>query len=89
MASSAADYRKEAEGYVQEADALPHGTRRLRFLDMAQACKRLASHTEWLAGCPHTLNGKVPPSSYSDANSLQHLTANLIKHEEAKWPSGS
>jgi hypothetical protein len=65
MASSPADYRQEAEDYVRQADTLPSGTRRLRLLDMAQSCIRLAEHAEWLAGSPHKLNGKCAPPSYS------------------------
>ena len=47
--SSPADFRKEAEEYVRQADALPYGTRRVRFLDMARSCIRLADEIEWLS----------------------------------------
>ena len=47
--SSPADFRKEAEEYVRQADALPSGKRRIRFLDMARSCIRLADETEWLS----------------------------------------
>jgi hypothetical protein len=66
MASSPADYRKEAEDYVRQADTLQSGTRRLRLLDMAQSCIRLADQAEWLADDPlKKLNGKAPPPLYS------------------------
>ena len=47
IANSASDFRKEAEEYVRQAQLLPSGTRRNRFLDMAGSCIRLAEQTEW------------------------------------------
>ena len=41
-----AEYRAEAESYVRLADTLPPGTRRIRLLDMAQSCVRLADQAE-------------------------------------------
>ena len=43
-----AEYRKEAEGYVRQADAIPDSHRRTRLLSMAQSCLRLADQAEWL-----------------------------------------
>ncbi len=57
IASSPADFRKEAEGYVRQADVLPSGTRRFRLLDMAGSCIRLAEQTEWLSDAVVTLQG--------------------------------
>jgi hypothetical protein len=48
IATSPAEFRKEAEGYALQAQGLPVGMRRLRFLGMAQSCIRLAEETEWL-----------------------------------------
>ena len=39
---TAAEYRKEAEDYVRQADGLPSGARRFRLMDMARSCMRLA-----------------------------------------------
>jgi hypothetical protein len=49
IASSPSDFRKEAEEYVRQAQLLPTGTRRTRFLDMAGSCIRLAEQAEWFA----------------------------------------
>ena len=48
IATSPAEFRREAEGYTLRAQALPVGMRRLRFLGMAESCIRLADETEWL-----------------------------------------
>jgi hypothetical protein len=48
IAASPAEFRKEAEGYTRQAQALPFGMRHLRFLDMARSCIRLADEAEWL-----------------------------------------
>jgi hypothetical protein len=54
IAASPAEFRKEAEGYTRQAQALPFGMRHLRFLDMARSCIRLADEAEWLAAFPQT-----------------------------------
>jgi hypothetical protein len=43
-----AEYRKEAEGYVRQAEAIPDSHCRTRLLSMAQSCLRLADQAEWL-----------------------------------------
>ena len=45
-----AQYRKEAEEYVRLAERLSESHRRTRFLEMAQACLRLADQAELLSG---------------------------------------
>ena len=46
---AAAEYRKEAEEYVRLAERLRESHRRTRFLEMAQACLRLANQAELLS----------------------------------------
>ena len=55
-----ADYRAEAESYVRLADTLPPGTRRMRLLDMAQSCVRLADQAEQMVQTQKQ-NGQTPP----------------------------
>jgi hypothetical protein len=55
-----AEYRSEAERYVRLAEALPHGARRLRLLDMAQSCIRLADQAALLESQPGA-NGRDQP----------------------------
>ena len=47
IANSPSNFRKEAEEYVRQAQLLPSGVRRRRFLEMAGSCIRLAEQTEW------------------------------------------
>ena len=44
------EYRAEAETYVRRAEGAESDARRQRFLDMAQACLRLAELAELLSG---------------------------------------
>lgn len=60
-----AEYRKEAEDYVRQADGLPHGKRRLRLLDMAQSCLRLADQAEWVMDYASKSNGHALPPTYT------------------------
>jgi hypothetical protein len=60
---TAAEYRDEAEMYVRQSEG---GTavRRLRLLEMAQSCLRLAEQVDFLARNPPT-NGHAGPWKYS------------------------
>jgi hypothetical protein len=60
---TAAEYREEADGYVRQAEGLSD-VRRLRLLEMAQSCLRLAAQVEFLSGDPKT-NGHAGPWKYS------------------------
>jgi hypothetical protein len=42
------EYRAEAEAYVRQSEGLIHSGRRLRLLEMAQSCLRLADQAELL-----------------------------------------
>ena len=55
-----AEYRAEAESYVRLADTLPPGIRRVRLLDMAQSCVRLADQAEQLVQTQQE-NGQTTP----------------------------
>jgi hypothetical protein len=57
---TAAEYRAEAENYVRLAETLPQGARRVRLLDMAQSCIRLADQAALLESQPGT-NGREQP----------------------------
>jgi hypothetical protein len=52
-----AEYRKEAEEYVRLAERLSESHRRTRFLEMAQACLRLADQAKLLSGDAHSRQG--------------------------------
>ena len=60
---TAAEYREEAAGYVGQAEAASH-SRRLRLLEMAQSCLRLADQADLLAG-EHNANGQAQPAKYT------------------------
>lgn len=61
---TAAEYRKEAAGYVLQAENLGDGRRRLRLLEMAQSCLRLADQADLLEASS-TANGHAAPEKYS------------------------
>jgi hypothetical protein len=52
-----AEYRAEAEMYVQQAERAETDIRRHRFFEMAHACLRLAGLAELLSVEPLTTNG--------------------------------
>jgi hypothetical protein len=52
-----AEYRAEAEVYVRRAECADSNTRGQRYLEMAQACLRLADLAELLASESHPGNG--------------------------------
>ena len=52
-----AEYRAEAEMYVQQAERAETDVRRHRFFEMAQACLRLAGLAELLSVEPVITNG--------------------------------
>jgi hypothetical protein len=59
----AAEYRKEAEEYVRLSERLTESHRRTRFLEMAQACLRLADQSDLLrteANVPRTSRSAQP-----------------------------
>jgi hypothetical protein len=57
------EYRREAEEYVHLAERLSESHRRTRYLEMAQACLRLADQAELLSGEPQVayLNRSAEP----------------------------
>ena len=54
-----AEYRAEAEVYVRRAECADTNTRGQRYLEMAQACLRLADLAELLTSESHPGNGHV------------------------------
>ncbi|HEY0567373.1 MAG TPA: hypothetical protein VGD13_04470 [Xanthobacteraceae bacterium] len=60
---TAAEYREEASNYVRQSEGCT-AIRRLRFLEMAQACLRLADQVDFLEGNPPT-NGHAGPWEYT------------------------
>lgn len=62
---TAAEYRKEAEGYVLQAGEVTDASRRTRLLEMAQSCIRLADQSEWLSVNFPELDGKKTTPPYS------------------------
>lgn len=62
-----AEYRAEAEKYVQQAERAETDARRHRFFEMAQACLRLAGLAELLSVEPAATNGHCGPKSNGHA----------------------
>lgn len=60
---TAAEYREEAAGYVRQAEGVSE-SRRLRLLEMAQSCLRLADQAELLENA-EKVNGHVAPAKYT------------------------
>ena len=60
---TAAEYREEANGYVRQSENTT-AVRRLRLLEMAQSCLRLADQIEFLESNPPT-NGHAGPYKYT------------------------
>jgi hypothetical protein len=60
---TAAEYREEAKGYVRQSENTP-AVRRLRLLEMAQSCLRLADQIEFVESNPPT-NGHAGPYKYT------------------------
>jgi hypothetical protein len=63
MDTTAAEYREEASRYVRQSEGCT-AVRRLRLLEMAQSCLRLADQVDFLESNPRT-NGHAGPYKYT------------------------